>query len=101
MPRCLPFSPILFSTISDLTTAMSLAKQIAANKPMIYVWDISVAGDGTGLFTTLTGNQPGRVIRSENTLNTLISIAEKQLFPDFLSTGCSDFTSGAKNGKII
>uniref|UniRef100_A0A914Y387 VWFA domain-containing protein n=1 Tax=Panagrolaimus superbus TaxID=310955 RepID=A0A914Y387_9BILA len=77
-------------TIVDLPTAFSLAQKIAAYNIPFYVWDHSINGDQTGLFAALTGYRSGYILRSNTNLAELISVAQKQLIPDFKNLGCGN-----------
>ena len=73
----------------DIAGALALAKQVAATKNIIvYVWDHTFDPDDTGLFSALTGNKPGHVIRSSDDQTELLQKLQKQMIPEFINIGC-------------
>uniref|UniRef100_A0AC35FLE0 VWFA domain-containing protein n=1 Tax=Panagrolaimus sp. PS1159 TaxID=55785 RepID=A0AC35FLE0_9BILA len=77
-------------TIKDLNRALPFAAQIASYNPNIYIWDHSVNGDQTGMFSILTNQMYGHIFRSSTDLQQLVNAINLKLIPDFQSIACGN-----------
>uniref|UniRef100_A0A914Q7R1 VWFA domain-containing protein n=1 Tax=Panagrolaimus davidi TaxID=227884 RepID=A0A914Q7R1_9BILA len=77
-------------TIKDLNRALPFAAQIASYNPNIYIWDHSVNGDQTGIFSILTNQMYGHIFRSSTDLQQLANAINSKLIPDFQSIACGN-----------
>uniref|UniRef100_A0A914ZCT4 Uncharacterized protein n=1 Tax=Panagrolaimus superbus TaxID=310955 RepID=A0A914ZCT4_9BILA len=56
----------------------------------MFIWDHSINGDQTGLFSILTNNMPENIIRSSTNLEQLVKVINIKLMPDFQTIACGN-----------